>query len=245
MITTEIQNALLVPLLRRDRPRVGPFVVLLDETSDNPFRNYAAPATADPPSAADVAELTDLFRAHERRPRLEYVEPNDAVTAALLAGGYAISRRLPLLVLRDDGVVDPPPVPDATVRLAAGRDDLLGAAATMARAYEDDEPAERGADRLQGSLADGGAVSIAVVDGQAVSAGLRTGPAAGMAEVAAVATLPEYRRRGLAAAVVAELSRDALAAGLRPYLQAESEAEARIYARLGFEHRGSLALADG
>ena len=58
---------------------VGPFLVLINAGSDNPFRNYAVPVDGAEPTEADVATLIRYFATRDRLPRLEYVRPAPAV----------------------------------------------------------------------------------------------------------------------------------------------------------------------
>jgi predicted GNAT family acetyltransferase len=63
-------------------------------------------------------------------------------------------------------------------------------------------------------------------------------------EVAGVATLPAYRRRGLGAAVTAHLVADARRRGSETvFLTAGDEEIARLYASLGFRRIGTSCIA--
>jgi predicted GNAT family acetyltransferase len=110
-------------------------------------------------------------------------------------------------------------------------------------AYGDDEPAAESAQRLVRLVANGGSVVVARSGGRVVGTGLHAAPIGGFAEIAAVAVAAPWRRRGIAAAVAAQLSRSVLVTGARPFLQAEGEPEARIYSRIGYQRCGFLALA--
>jgi predicted GNAT family acetyltransferase len=64
-------------------------------------------------------------------------------------------------------------------------------------------------------------------------------------EIVGVATLPVARRRGLASAVTAALTRRALADGAAVvFLSAAAEEVAQIYARLGFRRIGTACIAE-
>lgn len=67
----------------------------------------------------------------------------------------------------------------------------------------------------------------------------------GYVEVSAVCTDPESRGRGLASAVVSQLSRQALSEGVVPFLHvmAQNESARRVYERLGFVERVRLGLS--
>lgn len=81
---------------------------------------------------------------------------------------------------------------------------------------------------------------LARCDGAPAGAGLFTPPHEGLAEIAAVGVIPEYRRRGIASAVGAALTRAVFAAGAMPYLQTETKNEQRLYGRLGYRAIGEL-----
>jgi GNAT superfamily N-acetyltransferase len=221
--------------------RVGRFVLCYAPDTDNVFRNYAIPDDM-VPTAAEVAALLDWFAAHQRRPRLEYVSPAPA-EEALLAAGFTVERLLPLMVLST--LFAPPQPPDTVLRLAISDEDLYACVAVQNSAYSGGEPTEADLARLTSLVERGGVVALALVDGVPASSGLYTASRDGLAEVAAVGTREEYRRRGLAAAVVALLSGTARERGVTPYLQAESPREEALYSRLGYTTVGALALANG
>jgi predicted GNAT family acetyltransferase len=92
---------------------------------------------------------------------------------------------------------------------------------------------------------DGGGVALAVTadTGEGVGSGVYTSPERGLAEIAAIGVLPAYRRRGIATAVAHQLTLAALDAGAAPFLQADGEAEQRMYARIGYRTAGELTLS--
>jgi hypothetical protein len=244
MILQHIQ-AHLRASLPADAPRVGPFLLNYAPDTDNVFRNYAVPASGAAPTADDVADLVAWFAAHRRTPRLEYVAPAEDVESALVAAGFAVERRLPLMYLH---TLVTPTTPDGTELLLATTDDDLQACARVQNsAYGEGEGEPSAADmaRLAGTNARGGAVALAVVAGVPASSGVLTGPKDGLAELAAIGTLAGYRRRGLASCVAARLSQVALDRGVTPYLQAESAREAALYGRLGYLRVGELTLVNG
>jgi GNAT superfamily N-acetyltransferase len=245
MSAIDIQHALLGSVLKTDPPLVGPFAVLLDRESTSPYRNYAAPRTSALPSRDELDELVALFAARGLPARLEYVEHDPHLTDALTAAGFTVVQRIPLLTLGT--LVAPPPVPGVAIAVARNEGGLVGAAAVMGLAYDDDEPIERSTARLGRTIDGGGAVIIAQHEEseQVIGAGLHTSAVAGRVEIAAVATHPDFRRRGVASNVGAALARHAVDMGTAPFLQAEGDAEARMYERIGFERIASMVFAAG
>jgi ribosomal protein S18 acetylase RimI-like enzyme len=88
-------------------------------------------------------------------------------------------------------------------------------------------------------------VTVAAFDGdEPVSVGSHQ-PVGRATEVVGVATIPAYRRRGIGAAVTAELVRDALRRGVETiFLSAGDEDIARVYRRLGFRLIGTAGAAE-
>ena len=93
------------------------------------------------------------------------------------------------------------------------------------------------------NLEHGGVIWGAFSDGKLVSTAAITAPSSVSAMVVSVATLPEYRGRGLATAVVAALCEDCFAAGKKFLcLFYDNPSAARIYKRIGFEDVGGYAM---
>jgi predicted GNAT family acetyltransferase len=220
--------------------RVGPFLITFEPDTASPGRNYAIPDDGATPGATDVADLVARFAALGRTPRLEYVSPALAVDAALSAAGFTVENRYPLMTVAPGDLVEPV-VPDGLeVVLATSQERLRQAATVQNAAYGGGDATEHDVARLCGTVRGGGAVALALLEDEPVGSGLFTVPSDGLTEIAAVGVAEEYRRRGIAAAVGYRLSRAALDAGAVPYLQAEGDAEQRIYARIGYRRVGSL-----
>jgi len=236
---TAIQGHLRASIAGRAQ-RVGPFLVTFQPDTATPGRNYAIPDDDATPDAADVAELVAHFVALDRTPRLEYVSPAPAVDAALSAAGFTVESRYPLMTIRPADLVEPSMAEGLDMVLATSDAQLWRAATVQHAAYGEGDPTEHDVARLRGTVAGGGAVALALFDGEPVGSGLFTVPNNGLTEIAAVGVAESYRRRGIAAAMAYRLTRAALDLGAVPYLQAEGEPEQRIYARVGFHAIGSL-----
>ncbi|OZM73367.1 GNAT family N-acetyltransferase [Amycolatopsis antarctica] len=237
---SDIQSALRASV-SRDAQRAGPFLIHFDADDGHPFRNYAIPDDGARPSAADVADLVAAFIARGRMPRLEYVRPAPAVDAALAEAGFTVDLRLPLMTLPPGGLRVPDPPAGVTVTVAAADADLRAAALVQNIAYGG-PPEVTAADvtRLRSTGTGGGTVVLARCHGVAAGAGLCTPPSGGLSQLAAVAVLPAFRRRGIASAVGADLSRRVLNAGATPYLETESVNENRLYGRIGYVTIGEM-----
>ena len=239
---------------------LGPFTLFVNPGAGMPY--YARPslgATSFTP--ADVTNV--LERQHELGvPRaFEWVdEMTPALAVAIEAAGVGVHRH-PLLVL------DPASRPVETLgkgvqaRFVTPEDDVAlhsavaavgfahaggpgeqGIAALLAAARSQSEDAiavqrRRLAEGLQ-------VMAAAYADGHPVAAGSHQ-PVDGVSEVVGVATLPAYRRRGLASAVVSLLIDDVLDRGMHvAFLSAADEDAARIYERLGFRRCATACIAE-
>jgi predicted GNAT family acetyltransferase len=227
----------------REVERIGPFVATFTPGSRNPFLNYAIPEADGEPTAGDVAALVETFARHGHAPRLEYVPGlAPAVEPVLRAAGFVVEGLLALMVCEQRPEAAPPEGID--VRIAVSREDVRAAATAQNEAYgEPDPPSERRVDGIVRSIAAGGLLVVAVDAATAEPAGGGgcTPPDEGATELTSVGVRPSYRRRGIAGAMVALLARTMLARSADlVFLTAAGEAEARIYARLGFTRIGEV-----
>jgi GNAT superfamily N-acetyltransferase len=221
----------------RESERIGPFLASFSRTSTNPFLNYAIPDDGADPTAAEVQRLVAAYAARGLRPRLEYL-PGCAprVEAALVAAGFVAEGRPALMIA---GPARDVVIPDGIELLQPASDDeLRGLRLVQHEAYDDPDPVDEGTvHRLRANLEHGAGAILArqVVDREPVGAGEFTQPIDGVSEITSIAVRATWRRRGIAAAVTARLLDDARRSGVEtPFLMA-NEAEARVYARVGFE----------
>jgi ribosomal protein S18 acetylase RimI-like enzyme len=221
---------------------VGPFLVLLNTTSDNPFLNYAVPVDGAAPTADDVASLIEFFTSRDRLPRLEYVRPAPTVDLPLKAAGFDVAATLTLMAV--DELIPAPRSPGYQVRLIEDDAELRQAIAVQNVAYgEPDTDADPIG--LVHTVKKGGCVALAVEEatGTPVGAGVWPAPRDGLVEIFGIGVLPEHRRRGLARLVTGVLTEAALDRGLQPFLQMERDEPGRIYERLGYHVIGEMADA--
>jgi ribosomal protein S18 acetylase RimI-like enzyme len=197
-----------------------------------------------------------------------------SLTSAARRAGLPV-RLCPLLVLRDDGpvpvdelVVDT----DDEIQVVQPDDDDLAAVEAVAHvgfgaaigtstgpqgAAERDATARGTApervERLRQDLRDGSVVRVVArgpegpvcVGGTQHADVVEHGRDVGVAEIAGVATLPAFRRQGLAAAVTSVLAAEALRRGRSTvFLSAQDDDVARVYQRVGFRRVGTAGLAE-
>lgn len=221
-------------LRSRNHERIGPFLATFNQKDDNPYFNYAIPDDGAEPDAAQIAALIAAFEARARRPRLEYIaNAAPKVEAALLAQGFAAGARVPVMTcLR--GSEQPRTAPGFEIFAASVDDDLGGAAEAQAEAYG--EP-PRGPGGLRRTLKYGGVVAVAreVSSGAIAGAGAAMLPVDGISEITGIGVRPAFRRRGIAAALTALLTREAFDKGVTlAWLTPGGKEAERIYARAGF-----------
>ncbi|NRQ39835.1 GNAT family N-acetyltransferase [Nonomuraea sp. NN258] len=229
-------------------PRVGPFTLKFDEHDDALPFNYAIPDDAATPTEQEVAALVAAFRERSRTPRLEYVpQVAPEVEGVLLAAGFTAEGRYPLMICpAGSGAAAGEPAEGAGVRVSLVTDDaaLWQAAAVMNTAFEAPAPTEHDVARMRRILDGGGQVAVAedITSGEIVGAGQLGRPHLGVAEVAGIAVLPSHRRRGIAGAVTALLTRAGWDTGITtPFLTPGDDAAGRVYVRAGY-HKAGEAL---
>ncbi len=234
-LNRRIQNYLRATIQRSENClRTGPFLAGFDAGSDNLYRNYAVPDGGARPSVAEIDALNAAFRERNRRPRLEYIaDTAPEVEAALLAGGFEIEKRYPILVCTP-GMVHGVYVAGIDIVLAQSDADIIAAADVGAEAYNEVVYP----DPLRRLVAQGGVLAIArdPASGLTVGAGMATPAQEGVSEVAGIGVRMAYRRRGIAGALTSFLAREAFIRGIElAWLTPGSDDAERIYASAGFE----------
>jgi ribosomal protein S18 acetylase RimI-like enzyme len=222
----------------RDTERIGPFLATFSRRGDNPYLSYAIPDDGAIPSPDEVAALIAAYRRRGRTPRLEYLPSMaPAVEAALLAAGFVVEGRLPLMVC-PPGAQRDMPTPTGIELLAPRTDDeLLAMIAAQNEAYGEPAPTQADVAGPRANL-DAGGIAILARDaatGEAAGGGICTAPASGATEIAGIGVRSAFRRRGIAGAMTARLVREAFAAGITTvFLTPGHDEERRIYERAGF-----------
>jgi N-acetylglutamate synthase-like GNAT family acetyltransferase len=230
--------------LNREVEQIGPFFATFTTHSDNPFLNYAIPDRGAEPTADDAQALIAAFRRHERVPRLEYLPGlAPAVEPALLAAGFTIEDRLPLMDCPRDAIVDQPPPAGFELLFPSTDAEHLGVATAQAEAFGEEPPTEAEIARSRQRIADGGIAVYArdAATGEPAGGGGCTPLRDGLSEVAGVAVREAYRKRGLGGAITLMLTRAAYEAGAETvFLTPAGDPQERIYARVGYRRIDSV-----
>ncbi|OLB73328.1 MAG: hypothetical protein AUI14_26620 [Actinobacteria bacterium 13_2_20CM_2_71_6] len=183
-----------------------------------------------------MAGLVAAYADRSRTPRLEYLPAlAPDVEPALLAGGFTVEARLPMMVCRPADAV-PQPIPDGIEVLVPETDEeLTGLVTAQHEAFNQDGPADgAGIRRL---LAAGGLAVLArdARTSEPAGAGVATAVHDGTTELAGLGVRERYRRWGIAAAITWELSRLAGRAGVTTaFLTPGGDVAERVYARVGY-----------
>ena len=176
------------------------------------------------------SDLEAAFIRRRRKPRLEYIAAAaPEVEAALLARGFAVEQRYPILTCLADEVRD---LLGIEVTEARAEADIVAAAEALSEAYGNDAPYP---DPLRRLIEQGGVLAI-VRDGETLAgAGMATPRHEGVTEIAGIGVREKFRRRGIAGALTAFLARAAFARGATlAWLTPGSDGAERVYERAGF-----------
>jgi GNAT superfamily N-acetyltransferase len=186
--------------------------------------------------------LVTAYEARGRKPRLEYIPSvAPAIEPVLLAAGFEIEGRLPLMTCEAPVFASPPGI---ELVAPATEGEFRGVAEVQWEAYEEREPMSDSAVAGLRRTADAGGVVVLARDaetGEPAGGGLCVAPYDGVTELAAIGVREKFRRRGIAAAMAGWLTDAALANGMNlVFLMAHGADEARIYARAGFVEHGEV-----
>jgi predicted GNAT family acetyltransferase len=239
---------------------VGPFTLFLNE--GHGWRYYARPS---PGGASIDAEAVRAVRRRQRElaqpEALEWIdELTPEVSSAASDGGMHVVRH-PLMALYPEAF-EPASPPEAVAVSVVDPDDDLAAlnavaevgfasrgtaigAEGAAEALEATKRQDRDTIAFQrGRMLTGlTVIAAAKVSGVTAAVGAHQ-PLQATSEIVGVATLPAFRRRGLAAAVTTTLVADALERGVTTaFLSADDEDVARVYERIGFRRIGTAGAA--
>ncbi|GAA1960090.1 GNAT family N-acetyltransferase [Kitasatospora viridis] len=240
-----IVQSFAVANLRR-RPEVvetGGFVIGFDPSTTSPYINYATPLPGAEPSAADVAALVAAFRERGLRPRLEFApDTAPAVEPALRAAGFTVEATHEYLVCTPQTLAVPAGDDLPLVEVPATEEEYTAIDGALAEAFSGEfASSPEGVARLRRTQENGGAVRfVRAPDGRCAGAAGCSAPAVGTSELSGVGTRPEFRRRGIAAAVTAACAAALFAQGAESvWLEYSGEGSRRVYEGVGFRPQGT------
>ncbi|HLF75923.1 MAG TPA: GNAT family N-acetyltransferase [Dehalococcoidia bacterium] len=241
---------------------VGPFTLFYNPGPG--WSYYARPSLGSTRfSLVDLQAVRERQRALQVLEALEWVAETSPELGAIAeaAGLDVVAHPLLVLVLSER---KRPSIPAGFRLRIAGPDDeglaLLAAVASVGFSSPGTAIGDEGLDELASTAARLPSHGIefererlrrgltvragAYLDDRPVAVGSHQ-PVAGVTEIVGVATLPAYRRRGLATAVVDLLIEDALQRGVETiFLSADDDDVARVYERLGFRRVATACVAE-
>lgn len=224
-----------------DHVRVGPFVMRYNPDWSIKYANYAIPDQGAEPTAPELDALTAAFRERDRMPRLEFLPTwAPAVEPALLAAGFTVENRAPLLACAPGELLPPKPVEGLVMAEPVTDAEFESAALVQHLGYGGTGEPEGGEVKwLRTAAAGGGVAALATFEGAPAGAGGCSVPVDGLSELAGLAVAADFRRRGIGAALSAHLTETAFARGCRVVWLEPGDAEVeRIYASIGYRRIG-------
>lgn len=237
-----IQQSVVANLTNRPAPvEVGPFVIGMDPTTASPHINYATPRPGVTITAADVTALVEAFRAADRRPRLEYVvscAPD--LETILTTAGFTVEARHTYLTCLPEALSSPRAIDDVDLYEPVTDSQRAALIRAQNEAFGGEPVAtEAEVSRLQRMQDAGGVAVMAAADGDCTGGGGAAPPSDAVSEIAGIAVRTPYRRRGLAGAITAEITRRLFVTGAQiAWLEASGEESWRVYERVGFRPAG-------
>ena len=136
---------------------LAPFLATFSRHSENPFLNYAIPDEGATPTATEVASLITAYRRRNRLPRLEYLPGlSPALESILLAAGFAVEHRFPLMVCVP-GTERAVPTPlGIDVLVTVSDDEILDALTIQNDVFGDPPPVPEDVNGRRATIAAGG-----------------------------------------------------------------------------------------
>jgi ribosomal protein S18 acetylase RimI-like enzyme len=234
-VLLRIQNALIESTKpTREVADAGGFVVLL--TPDDPliWINYAVPTSEATPN--DVDEMIAVFQKARRTPRLEFFADlwSDTITS-LEQRGFICEKRMPIMVLNRDewhGLKHNHEIREIDAPKFNEFNKVLSEAFGMENVETTSDPLD---DPTYQRIASGATLAcFALKDGQVVGGGLGVGTKE-IREIAGIGTLKDFRKQGIASAVIAHLLDQFFAQGGEiAWLTPGDDTAQSVYSNLGF-----------
>ena len=225
----------------RETERIGPFLATYTPGSGHPMLNYAIPDDGAAPTPAELEALTNAFTRRELRPRLEYFSDVAPELETLLRdAGYELERRVPLMICTPGDRIDRAAPEGIRLREPETDEDLRKMRSVQNTAFgEPPEVTDTEIERVKASRTAGSRLVLAENDGEVIGGGITLEIVDGTTEVAGIAVLEQYRKRGIAAAITAYLTRDAHGKGAHTaFLTPGDLGIGHVYASVGYRPAG-------
>lgn len=224
-----------------------PFTLFLHRTYSSPHRNYAIPDQAvGKEQMQALVELEKAFTGRDRQPRFEFIEEfAPELPAVLRAAGWSEEHRGPLMICTPDSYRAAQPVAGLTIVEVSSTSPIVDVLENMdvnGRGFyaQATPPTEAEAEEFRRILTTSRAFT-ARLHGEPVGAGAFTVPHDGLTEIVGIATLEEYRRRGIASALTAHATRAAFSMGVDvAFLGAADVQASRVYEHVGFRRVATI-----
>jgi ribosomal protein S18 acetylase RimI-like enzyme len=221
-----------------------PFSVFADPTQ-NPDYQFVIPEQRLVAGVQQVVTELQVYAARQKiAARAQFVEEHmPAFADGLREAGFRESWRNPIMITTAD-TLSQPNTPELSFRSLS----FESSSALIRECWEinmrgfgrEAEANDEAIQEFQNRLITGRAF-IARLGEVAVGSGMYTEIWRHTTEMVGIATLPEYRRQGIAAALTAHAADAAFASGVDlVFLTTASEEAARVYERIGFQRKGAL-----
>ena len=191
-------------------------------------------------SAADIQSVVEVFRTHDRMPRMElFKELWPEFIAQLEGEGFQVESEMPVMVCTE-ATFCPQWIPAVQVERLTPESDPIPFLKVVDTAFEHTDPITSDRiERTRASLRKGSLWAAIATIGGRPAAGASLIPSDGTAELAGVGTAEEFRRQGAASAVSTALLEEFFTHGEVAWLSAGDDTARAVYERLGFQLIGT------
>jgi len=245
---TQIHNQLRAALATQLAAHtVADFTCFFNPDDDSAWSNSAIPNSTDAGNDPNgIQQMVKTFITHKRTPKLEYIaEFAPALADALENHNFVREETAPLMTCTNSTFTPAQSVPDLRINEVTDKNAMQSVVTIQRRSFGSPDAAaatlteaEEVRQRFHANQ-----FFLAELDDEPVCAGSLQLPHNGIAEVAGIATLTNYRRRGIASAITSAIAQHAFDTGIDTlFIMAADQNVRRIYARLGFEDCGTVLV---
>jgi ribosomal protein S18 acetylase RimI-like enzyme len=230
----------------RDVIAVGPFLALIDPSTEMTWLNYAVPV--EPLSGLNLSELLselrEVFQEHDRTLRFEFTESLwSTLPQALEEAGLILEAQHPMLLCTPSDF-QPDQAPTVSVKMLTTADDTKTLTSFLEvrnfgfeQEFAEEPPTDKEITQLREQIQTNSMrYALAYLDGIPAGVGITTTSMSGICELVGVTTLQALRRRGVAATLCSFLLKDHFqGGGDLVWLSAGDAIAQATYERIGFQ----------